>query len=29
MESQHIEYMFEEYTQLNMGTLYRRHNKLN
>ena len=29
MESMRIEFMFEEYPLLNMGTLYRRHNKLN
>ena len=29
MESQHIEFTFEEYPLLNMVTLYRRHNKLN
>ena len=27
MESQRIEFTFEEYPLLNMGTLYRRHNK--
>ena len=29
MESQRIEFTFEEYPLLNMGTLYRRQNKLN